>query len=300
MTNRNSIARIFISPDENRLRAGWRLIVQLLILAVLALILGTFWSLSRYALGLTPGLNLAESEALTSLAITASVFIGRLWLDRRSFASLGLRITLKSWQDLLAGFLIGAVIMALVFAAERAAGLLTIKSVAWNGNSIGQISLMLAAMLIIFILAGWQEELYFRGYLLQNLKDGLNLGWAVIISSLIFGAAHLGNPNSLAASVIGIFLAGVLMALGYARTRRLWLPIGLHIGWNFFEGPVFGFPVSGFDAYHLFQIKVTGSTLVTGGSFGPEAGLVLLPALALGALLVWGYTAKKSRKSRQV
>jgi hypothetical protein len=111
----------------------------------------------------------------------------------------------------------------------------------------------------------------------------------VVISSSIFGLLHLGNPNATWVSAAGIFFAGLFLAYGYLTTKQLWLSIGLHIGWNFFEGVVFGFPVSGLDIYHLLRITVNGPELWTGGPFGPEAGLVVLPGLVLGAVLVFAY-----------
>lgn len=112
----------------------------------------------------------------------------------------------------------------------------------------------------------------------------------MLISSAIFGLLHLGNPNATWASAAGIFFAGLFLALGFVRTGQLWLSIGLHIGWNFFEGIVFGFPVSGFATFPLIRYSISGPTLWSGGAFGPEAGLIVLPALFLGALLIGLYT----------
>jgi membrane protease YdiL (CAAX protease family) len=89
---------------------------------------------------------------------------------------------------------------------------------------------------------------------------------------------------------VGIFLAGLFLAFGYIRTQQLWLSIGLHIGWNFSEGVIFGFPVSGLDGFHLPSITTIGPDLWTGGSFGPEAGLIILPALILGTFLIYFYS----------
>jgi hypothetical protein len=148
----------------------------------------------------------------------------------------------------------------------------------------------LTTALLLFVLVGWQEELVSRGYWLQNLTEGLNRTWGVIISSALFALAHLGNPNASWAAVLGILAAGLLFAYGYLRTGHLWLPIGLHTGWNFFEGTVFGYPVSGLSGlYQLVRQSVKGPALLTGGPFGPEAGLVLLPAVLLGALGVFIY-----------
>ena len=114
--------------------------------------------------------------------------------------------------------------------------------------------------------------------------------WGVILSSLIFALMHLGNPNVSVMAVLGLIAAGFFLAFGYLRTRHLWLPIGLHIGWNFFEGTVFGFQVSGLDIYRLIEQTVQGPQIFTGGEFGPEAGLILIPGLALGVALIYFYS----------
>jgi hypothetical protein len=151
----------------------------------------------------------------------------------------------------------------------------------------------MAGMFLFFILVGWNEELLSRGYHLQTIASGTNRFWGVILSSLIFGLLHIGNPNATWVSASGIFLAGLFMAYAYLRTGQLWLSIGLHIGWNFFEGPVFGFPVSGLNTFHSTHITVTGPELWTGGAFGPEAGLIVLPALLVGTILVWACTRNR-------
>jgi membrane protease YdiL (CAAX protease family) len=104
---------------------------------------------------------------------------------------------------------------------------------------------------------------------------------------VIFSLFHLANPGMSWISTLGLFLAGLFLAYGYVATRSLWLPIGLHIGWNFFEGPFFGFKVSGLSGPVLIEHTVLGPDLVTGGIFGPEAGLVLVPALLVGTLLIY-------------
>ncbi len=155
-------------------------------------------------------------------------------------------------------------------------------------------------MLVFFIVVGWQEELSSRGYQLQNLADGINLFWGVILSSAIFASLHLFNPSASLMAVIGLFLSGLFLAYGYLATRRLWLSIGLHIGWNFFESSVFGFQVSGYSGWpRLIHQTVNGNSFITGGDFGPEAGLVLLPGLLLGALLIYLYTHRRDRNHPQ-
>ena len=132
-----------------------------------------------------------------------------------------------------------------------------------------------------------------RGYHLQTIASGTDLFWGVVLSSTVFSLLHIFNDGANWASVAGIFFAGVLFAYAYIRTKQLWLPIGMHIGWNFFEGVVFGFPVSGLDTYALTRITVQGPEIWTGGVFGPEAGLIVLPSLVLGAVLIYLYTLRR-------
>ncbi len=115
--------------------------------------------------------------------------------------------------------------------------------------------------------------------------------WAVVLPSVIFGIVHLTNPNATLAGAAGVTMAGLLLGYACVRTRQLWLPLGLHIGNNFFQGVIFGFPVSGQSgSFHLLQSNITGPAIITGGAFGPEAGLVILPFLFLIAGAVYYYT----------
>lgn len=289
--DRSTLAQLFPSPEEPRLRAGWRLLIQtvlylvLQVLFFLVLILFGSIDLSTHAVPL---------QILNFLATTISVFAARLWLDKRSIESLGLKLNKHTWLDTLAGIAISLVQMGFLYVVMLGLGWLTFEGFAWEVDPIGVVISNTLLFFVIFIFVGWNEELLSRGYHLQTLASGLNMFWAVIISSAVFGLLHLANPNATWVSAAGIFFAGVFLAYGYLRTKQLWLPIGLHIGWNFFEGVGFGFPVSGLDdIYKLLQIQVHGPEIWTGGAFGPEAGLIVLPALLLGALLIYLYTTKR-------
>lgn len=283
-----------MSPDEAhpgtlRLRLGWRILGQSILLVAVTILFGLPVALLAL-FGLDP-MFLGQAGSL--VAVTISVFVARRWLDRRSISSLGLVLSSRALRDLAAGLVITGLMMGLIFLIEWLAGWLHIDGLAWE-TAASPLETILAglAMLVVWIAVGWGEELYARGYLLQNLEDGLNTGWAVALSSLVFALAHLLNPNVSVLAVIGLVLAGLFLAYAYLRTRQLWLPIGLHIGWNFFEGTVFGFPVSGLDNFRFIQTTIRGPELFTGGAFGPEAGLVLLAGLALGSALVYAYTAR--------
>ena len=288
ITERSFIARVFLSPDENRLRAGWRLLLQTILMLVIGIMSGIALS-PLLLLGLKID-NLLLQQVIQIVVITGSVFVARKLLDRRSIASLGLRLGKLSLIDMFAGIAITFFMMAAIYVIEVSFGWLTFEGFAWQFESGQTVLVNTLLMLAVFILVGWSEELLSRGYHLQTLASGINLFWGVMLSSAVFGLLHLGNPNATWVSAAGIFLAGLFLAYGYITTRQLWLPIGLHIGWNFFEGVGFGFPVSGLDIYRLTRITIEGPELWTGGAFGPEAGLVVLPGLALGAALIYLYT----------
>ena len=99
--------------------------------------------------------------------------------------------------------------------------------------------------MLTWIIISFVEELSFRGYIMQGLGRAWGMPLAVVVSSLLFGAVHALNPNANALGVANIVVVGILFACAYLVTRSLWLPVGLHIGWNLAEIQWFGFPGSG-------------------------------------------------------
>jgi hypothetical protein len=139
---------------------------------------------------------------------------------------------------------------------------------------------------------GWWVELVMRGYVLQNLRDGTGLTPAIVISCFLYGAMYMNNPNSSWLSGFLIAAIGYVRIFGRLRTRQLWLSMGRHAGWNFFQGPVFGFPASGHTSASLIGHSLSGPSWMTGGVLGPEAGVVVLPAILLGLASTYLWTAR--------
>ncbi len=292
---RSILARIFLSPEEPRLRAGWRLLLHIFLLYVFVSVFGTLIGIVEGLLGQSLTGSFLGGQVLELLTITGATYVARRWLDRRSFASLGLQLSKQTWLDILIGIGITFVQMGFIYVVMLSLGWLTFKGFAWQFDPVNAVINGVVTFFIIFILVGWNEELLSRGYQLQTIASGINLFWGVVISSAVFGLLHLGNPNATWVSAAGIFFAGVYLAYAYIRTKQLWLSIGLHIGWNFFEGVVFGFPVSGLSIYPLTRIDVHGPELWTGGAFGPEAGLIVLPSLIVGGILIYLYTMRRAK-----
>ena len=285
---RSPLSKIFMSSDEPRLRAGWRLLMQSILLVILLVITSDLISLKPVL-----DLNIRLREFAEFCAFYVSVYLARRFLDRRSFVSLGFKMDRYALFDLVAGMLITFFMIGFMFIVMLTLGWLKFDSFAWETDSGQVMASQILPFFIIFVLIGFNEELLWRGYWLQTLASGRNLFWGVILSSVIFGYLHAGNPNASWVTVIGDMLFGVFVALGYVRTKQLWLSVGLHIGYNFFDSNVFGFPVTGWQLYSLIHIRVLGPGILTGGVFGPEAGLIVLPAYALGAALMYFYTRQR-------
>jgi membrane protease YdiL (CAAX protease family) len=298
---RSILEKIFISGNERRLRAGWRLLIHTILLILLVIGFSI-----PYAVITAVARNIPNepwffffSELVLFLGVTIATFLTRRFIDKRSITSLGLVLNRWTILDISIGIVIASLTIGSIYLAELALGWTSFDSFAWQSESTMTVVVGILPWLFTFLLAGWAEELLSRGYHLQNIAEGLNPFWGVLISSSIFGLLHIANENASWVSTLGIVLAGFFLALPYLLTRQLWLSIGLHIGWNIFEGVVFGFPVSGMTTYNLLRHTVTGPELWTGGAFGPEAGLLLIPAMVLGAGLIYGYTKLRPEQSKQ-
>lgn len=136
--------------------------------------------------------------------------------------------------------------------------------------------------LIMSVQAGIVEEIFSRGIIFRIAEDGIGTWWSILLSALIFGFLHIWNPNATLFSSVSIALtAGVILAMLYVITRQLWVPIGMHIGWNFTLGGIYGAPVSGGEPGGILASTFSGPDWLTGGAFGPEASVITLSVFIL-------------------
>lgn len=284
---------IFINPRENRVRAGWRILLQF----VLFLLAGLALVVLINQVTETP-LEIYNSLALF-LAAVASVWIAARYLDRYTMSDYGLKQSAGWFKELGWGIIAGAAAMGFIFFVEWLAGWVTVTGFGWERSNPLPYAAWFSNYLVAMVLVGFYEELIFRGYHIRNLTDGFSFpGYspvysivaAVGISSLIFGLLHAWNQNASITSTFNIVLAGIVIAFPFIITGRLGISIGIHFSWNFMQGGLFGFPVSGMIFRgSLLQIEQSGPDLVTGGSFGPEAGLLGLLGELLVVLLILAY-----------
>jgi membrane protease YdiL (CAAX protease family) len=290
------LRRAFWNDDERRVRALWRLLLHGVALVLVGLMLSVLFGLLLDLFDVTPsgGLTAINMSFQLAIVLLATWLCARL-LDHRPLDAFGLHVSSRWWADLGVGLAIGVVLMTGIFVFELEAGWLTIvdRNVGPPERSFW---LALCEPLAAFVAVGFYEELMSRGYHLRNLAEGLHGKWlgargALLVATLgsasVFGLMHAGNDNATAISSFNVGLAGIMLALGLLWTGELALPIGLHISWNFCQGNVFGFPVSGNPmAARVFAVAQGGDPLLTGGAFGPEAGVVGLVAMVIGAGLI--------------
>lgn len=219
---------------------------------------------------------LAGTSVILITGLTANILCLRIF-EGRHLADCGLWLNHCTGRNLLLGLGGGSAAAAIVLLPPLAVGAASFKSLPAEPPTAGSV-----AFLVAMLAAGSiGEELLFRGYGLQILVAAIG-PWATILPlGLLFGALHYGNPGAglLSSAITAAF--GILFGFAYLRSRDLWLPIGLHFGWNF-TLPVFGVNMSG------LRIRVTGwemtwsaGTLWSGGDYGPEASVLTLLALAL-------------------
>jgi membrane protease YdiL (CAAX protease family) len=300
------LERIFRSKSEQRLRAGWRIVLYTLLWifapAVVARAFGEWLALPVASAfptvaGFAPHAVAVLIKLVVVLVIT---WFAVGWIDRRTLRDFGLWWNRDWWLDFAFGLILGGLLMTLIFVVEWLAGWVQVRetlSVAMSGVSFGTAIL---GALFFFVVVGITEELLARGYQLRNLAEGLNvpaigptraliLGW--LFSSSFFGLLHVFNPNATWYSTLALMVAGLFLGLGFVLTRSLAIPIALHITWNFFQGNVYGFPVSGntFESATFIVIEQQGPPMWTGGAFGPEAGLlgIFTILLGCGVTLLW-------------
>jgi membrane protease YdiL (CAAX protease family) len=222
------------------------------------------------------GMTIISFFGLSGTLLTVWLF--RRFIDKKSMQSLGFEF--KGYRnDLFAGMGWGFLLILIGFAALWISGMLKVTSVQFNPLSI-------FFYLLMFIIVAFNEEILVRGYILINLMDSMNKYIALIVSSLLFSAMHLMNANMSVVPAINIFLAGILLGIYFVHKGNLWFPIGMHLTWNFFQGPVFGFEVSGQITNSIIVQDIAGHELLTGGEFGFEGSLIATVAMIILILVI--------------
>jgi len=152
---------------------------------------------------------------------------------------------------------------------------------------------VLLLSLLFYVTAAVLEETIFRGIIYRIVEGSLGTNWALILSALLFGLIHIPNEHANSVSVVSATAGGLLLGLMFSLTRRLWLPIAFHAGWNWALAS-YGTVVSGVkDMPTFLQIKMNGPELITGGSFGPENSIITIGLVLILSSVFYYLTRKK-------
>lgn len=216
-----------------------------------------------------------------SVLVAVGAVLGYRWVvgrtERRAVDELG---RVRAGRALGWGALLGLSLFGLVIACIAALGGYHVSG---TGSFSGFVWL-LGFMTVVAV----AEELLFRGILFRHVEQWFGTWVALVGTGLVFGLAHLFNPNATLWGAIAIAIeAGGMLGAAYVATRRLWVPIGLHLGWNVAGSAIFSTEVSGGDTRQgLLEATTSGPTILAGGQFGPEASSFAV-IFCLGAALVF-------------
>ena len=281
---------VFIGP--NGIRAGWRLFIALAIFAALLFVIGAVIGLIEQG---SPRIfrGITAIAVLTSEAITFVIYLITSWImsriEGRRMRDYGLgpsgAFGAGFWLAAMIGF---AAISVLLFAL-KIAGAYHLGTQTLHGAGIEKYAVLWALALLT---VGFLEESCFRGYALFTLSTGLTFWPAAILTSLAFGAIHLGNTGESHVGVLSACGTGFFFCILIRKTGNLWPAIGFHAAWDWGETFFYGVPDSGLAAPgHLFSARLSGPVWLAGGTVGPEASwfcLILIVLLCIGAAFLPG------------
>lgn len=278
-------------------RSAGRLVADIVLFYVIGTLITMFLCVPLFLIQKALGMEMLEGslpslflERLLMLVgyLSAAVLVLR-W-RKLPLSLLGMSLRGRG-KDLLAGLGVAVLLYAVGFGTSLLMGTVEIASVQWVPRD-------LLGTLLFFLLVAVTEEVMLRGFVLgRMLSAGMNCFVALFLSSVLFSAMHLFNPNFALLPFVNILLAGCLLGASFLYTRNLCFPVVLHWFWNWLQGPVLGYEVSGMDSGEtLLTLRLTGSDLLTGGSFGFEGSLLCTVLLVVGTLAIIGYYERRGRK----
>lgn len=283
---------------EGKIRSGWKIAaVTGAFLAAILIVIAIIQIITMPILISNGDFNLKTLEytengmRIMNKISLASMFIQEIFMIiipiiawkfimKRKLSHMGLTSLKEGSKDLLMGLLFGIISITVVFILIITTKNGTVES--WRPN----FSFDTLIYLFLFIMVGFAEEIYGRGFIMSTLRQTKSIPAIIIISSIIFALLHSGNSGISIIPYINLFLVGVLFAYMYLKSANLWMCIGYHITWNYFQGNVFGFKVSGTSNNGILTTYYETDNVFNGGAFGPEGGLFVTVVILLGFIVV--------------
>lgn len=273
--------KIFINT-HSQVRAGWKF----LLVVGLAILLLVVTSL------LLRQLHISDPYGITIFfAFLFAVAIMLKFIDKKDFSYIGFKSLRKYSKDLWIGLLAGAVFIILNVIILIILGQASLRGTLLNPNLSGTV----ISGFLLFILVGIAEEMLFRGYIIMTAQQ-MNRWWlSALLSALVFAVTHGAlNANISNLAVLNLFLGGLLLAYIFIRTGNIWMCVGFHITWNYFQGFILGIAVSGRNVEDAVYTIIISRSSIAGGAFGLEGGFINTGVLLCAFIFVWLYTKKRT------
>lgn len=227
-------------------------------------------------------------SSMAAVWICAVVFLK--YIDRTPVSELGMSIK-DRWKDCLMGFIFATLFFGIGFTLSLCLGVIEITSITFDFTT-------LIGTFFVFFVAAAMEEIMVRGYIQGRLMTRMNRFVAMAIASLIFSGMHLFNPNIDFFSLLNLFLAGLLLGASYMYTRNLWFPICLHTAWNWIQGPILGYEVSGTKMFpSMIQLYLPEENILNGGRFGFEGSIICTVLMLIGTAAIIGWYERRRAKA---
>lgn len=265
--------------EEGEVRSGWKILilflVEYILLFIMANIIGSLVVISR---SIRENIYIILMFSQEIVLILTPILSWKV-LFKKDLSLIGLKaLNKKEVKNLILGLVMGiaAITLAFILIIISKSGVLV------NSLLEPRFSLSLVVYFILFIFVGFAEELLSRGYIIGAMEVSSNNKWfAVMVSAVIFSLMHYGNNWFSLIPFLNIFLVGILFGFMYVKTKSIWLSTGFHITWNFFQGCIYGMPVSGITTPKLYEMTFVGNSILNGGTFGPEGGLIVTMVIIL-------------------
>lgn len=294
---------MILKNKYSEVRSGWKIFLVFLLTYALSftisLVIGMVLGLAFLTLGdgtlpfesksiqniLSSDLGLMISTSLSNAIIILSCIVIWKIFDKKKVSGMGLTNLKEGYKEFISGLLFGTIAISIVAIILLLMG--NVRLV--NSLSKPQLSVALLEGLILFIFVGFGEEILGRAYIMSVLKQTRNKWLVLIISSVIFAILHLGNNGISILAFINLFLVGLLFGYMFMKSKNIWMPIGYHITWNYFQGYIWGFQVSGITTSGLYKIENINNNIINGGLFGPEGGLIVTIVTCIAFYIVYKY-----------
>jgi membrane protease YdiL (CAAX protease family) len=226
---------------------------------------------------------------IATIMVIALTVIFRRFIDRQSVKSMGFYWS-PYQADAFTGFSLGIALLGTATLLLQVTGNLEWEEAHFNAADLSK-------GFLLMVLIAITEELVFRAYILHNLLQSLNKWTALGVSAGMFTLAHASNPGISSVAIANLILAGVLLGINYIYTRNMWFAIFFHFSWNFMQGPVLGYTVSGLPLQGILQPDLKGPWWLTGGSFGLEGSFITTCVLAFAVLILYISYEKNTGKT---